>query len=397
MKFFLDDPEFDAQLQRTASAVNADSADLGETLATARRVAPGDFNDWFTQWSALAEATAFTAQRAARSGQSVTARKAYLRSAEYWRQSIFFIRHDLDDPRLQGGYQAHREAFRAAIPLMPWSIETAEIPFDGARMGGYLLRPDMDRATSRPTLLIPCGYDSTAEAGYSITAYMALPRGYNVLLWDGPGQGGMLYEQRMPMRPNFETVLSPVIDWLLEQPGVDAGRLALIGRSFAGYLAPRAAAYEKRVAALVCDPAQVEFVSRIVPKMLDDKAWQRILERDPAFDRKLEEALANPQKREWYGARMRTLGAATVGDFLRLQPAYTVQSTAHAIACPTLITDGEGDFASQSQMLFDLLTCPKKLVRFTEAQGAGGHCCGLGQNLWEEVVFGWLDEILAHG
>ena len=92
---------------------------------------------------------------------------------------------------------------------------------------------------------------------------------------------------------------------------------------------------------------------------------------------------------------MRTLGAATVGDFLRLQPAYTVQSMAHAIACPTLITDGEGDFASQSQMLFDLLTCPKKLVRFTEAQGAGGHCCGLGQNLWEEFVFGWLDKILA--
>ena len=130
----------------------------------------------------------------------MTARKAYLRAAEYWRQSIFFIRHDLDDPRLQGGYQAHRKAFRAAIPFMPWAVETIEIAFDGARMGGYLLRPDMDRATSRPTLLIPCGYDSTAEAGYCTAAYMALPRGYNVLLWDGPGQGGMLYEQRRPMR-----------------------------------------------------------------------------------------------------------------------------------------------------------------------------------------------------
>src|SRR4029077_5357568 len=122
------------------------------------------------------------------------------------------------------------------------SVETIEIAFDGARTGGYLLRPDRDRATSRPTVLIPCGYDSTAEAGYCTTAYMALPRGYNVLLWDGPGQGGMLYEQRRPMRPDFETVLSPVIDWLLEQPGVDAGCLSLIGRSFAGYLAPRAAA-----------------------------------------------------------------------------------------------------------------------------------------------------------
>jgi hypothetical protein len=73
MKFFLDDSEFDAQLQRTASAVNAESADLGEALATAKRVVSGDFNDWFTQWSALAERTALTAEKAASSGQSVTA------------------------------------------------------------------------------------------------------------------------------------------------------------------------------------------------------------------------------------------------------------------------------------------------------------------------------------
>jgi hypothetical protein len=38
MKFFLDDPEFDAQLQRTANAVYSGSADLGEMLATAKRV-----------------------------------------------------------------------------------------------------------------------------------------------------------------------------------------------------------------------------------------------------------------------------------------------------------------------------------------------------------------------
>ncbi len=392
MRFFLDDPEFDAQLQRTVAAINASSADIGEALAAASRVVPGDLDDWFTQWSQLAGMTGERAALAARKGCSITARKGYLRATEYWRQSIFFIRHDLDDTRLQSGYRAHRAAFRAAIPFLPWAVETVEIPFEGARMGAYLLRPDADLTVARPTLLIPCGYDSTAEAGYSNTAYMALPRGYNVLLWDGPGQGSMLYEQRVPMRPDFEAVLSPVIDWLLGQPGVDADRLALIGRSFGGYLASRAATREKRLAALVCDPGQVEFVSRIVPKMFDEATWQRLMQGDADLDRRLEDLLASPSKREWYGARMRTMGAASVGDFLRLQPAYSMQSMASDIRCPTLITDGEGDFASQSQKLFDLLTCPKKLVRFTEALGAGGHCCGLGQTLWEETVFDWLDE-----
>jgi hypothetical protein len=33
--------------------------------------------------------------------------------------------------------------------------------------------------------------------------------------------------------------------------------------------------------------------------------------------------------------------------------------------------------------------------RFTEAQGAGGHCEGLGATLFEEYVFDWLDDVLA--
>jgi hypothetical protein len=392
MKLFFDDIEFDAQLQRTAAVVNSSSADLGEILATASRIAPGDFDDWFVKWSELAGATGKKAGDAAKAGHPVTAGKAYLRATEYWRQSIFFIRHDLDDHRLQRGYQEHRKAFRSAIPFLPWSVTTAEIPLEGARMGTYLFRPDADKGVARPILLIPCGYDSTAEAGYSNMAYMALPRGYNVLLWDGPGQGGMLYEQRVPMRPDFETALTPVIDWVSKQPGVDAQRLALVGRSFAGYLAPRAAAFEKRLAALVCDPGQVEFVSRIVPKMFDEATWQRVLAGDAALDKKLEGLLGSPQKREWYGARMATMGAKTPGDFLRQQPDYSFESMAGKIQCPTLVTDGEGDFASQSQKLFDLLKCEKKLVSFKEAQGAGGHCCGLGQTLWEETVFDWLDD-----
>jgi len=394
VKLFFDDPEFDAALQRTAAAVNAASADLGELLALAAQIRVADYDDWFQKWSGLASATAEKGAIFAQRRQQVSARKAYLRATEYWRQAIFFIRHDLDDERLQTGWKAHREAFRAAIPFLPWHASMAEIPFEGARMGAYLLRPDAS-ATKRPTLLAPCGFDSTAEAGYSGFAYMALPRDYNVLLWDGPGQGGMLYQQRVSMRPDFETVVRQVIDWLLIQEGVDAKGLVLVGRSLAGYLAPRAAAYEGRLAALICDPGQVEFVSRIVPSMFDEKTWQRILAGDPVLDAKLQHLLDDPHKREWIGARMATTGAATVGDFLRTQVHFTVEKQADRIACPTLVTEGEGDFASQSRKLFELLTCEKQFARLVEKNGAGGHCCGLGQTLWEEAVFGWLDEILG--
>jgi hypothetical protein len=75
-------------------------------------------------------------------------------------------------------------------------------------MTTYLLRPDGSH-TRRSTILAPCGFDSTAEAGHAATGYMALPRGHNILFWDGPGQGGMLYEYGVPMRPDFESVVSP--------------------------------------------------------------------------------------------------------------------------------------------------------------------------------------------
>jgi hypothetical protein len=161
-------------------------------------------------------------------------------------------------------------------------------------MTTYLLRPD-GSDTRRSTILAPCGFDSTAEAGYAATGYMALPRGHNILFWDGPGQGGMLYEYGVPMRPDFESVVSPVINWLLEQPGVDPKGLVLLGRSFAGYLAPRAASFEHRLAALVCDPGQVEFVSRIVPAMFDQAAWARILSADSEMETALQRRLEDPR------------------------------------------------------------------------------------------------------
>jgi hypothetical protein len=43
--------------------------------------------------------------------------------------------------------------------------------------------------------------------------------------------------------------------------------------------------------------------------------------------------------------------------------------------------------------------CPEsgaaKLVRLTETEGADGHCAGLGQRVWEEMVYGWLGDVLA--
>ena len=400
MRILLDDAEMDAQLSRTLIAVAAEAADLGEVMATAARTKGGDYDSWFTEWSATAEVAQSLAEDALRGGHVVTARKAFLRASEYWRQSFFFIRHDIDDERLQHAWRQHRLAFRAALPLLECHAVAVEIPFDGVSMTGYLFRP-ADADTPRPTVLAPCGFDSTAEAGYIATGYMALPRGYNFFVFEGPGQGGMLYEHRRPFRPDYEVPFAPAFEWLLGQDGVHPDAVTVMGRSFGGYLGPRAAAFESRVAALVVDPGQYDFASRIglMTKGLGfadpDQFLARLTAADPELDAQLQRALTGSRNVEWYGSRMAAMGATTVGDFIRTQLTFSLEGIVGDIRCPTLITEGEGDFASQSEVLFEHLTCERRLTSFSEAEGGGGHCEGLGSTLFEGYAFDWLDRVLG--
>ena len=191
-KLFFDDADFDGQLQRTMSAAYVGSADLGEALATAQRIKPGDPVSWFDCWSDLAGRVEATAQEQATRGHRANAANNWLRASEYWRQSFFFIRHDIDDPRLQKAWRAHRAAFRAWLALCDFPTTTGAIPFDGAQMTAYLMRP-IGPVKPQPTLIIPAGFDSTAENGYCATGFMALAHDMNALIWEGPGQGGVLF------------------------------------------------------------------------------------------------------------------------------------------------------------------------------------------------------------
>jgi hypothetical protein len=93
--------------------------------------------------------------------------------------------------------------FREALGFLPFSSSIAEIPFGAGILTGYLMRPT-GPIVPRPTLILPAGYDSTAESGYVETAWMALGRGMNAFTLEGPGQGATLYRDRMPMRPENE-------------------------------------------------------------------------------------------------------------------------------------------------------------------------------------------------
>ncbi len=396
MVSFMKEPDFDGQLERTLVAATRGCGDLGEAFAVAARIPGADVAAWASEWTSAADTARAGADRSLGLGDRTSAARAYLRSSEYYRQATFWNRTNLDDPALRAAYTAHVETFRAALELLPYNATWMRVVTEDGSGGpviaqGYLLQPDDSRVVRR-TVLAPAGYDSTAESGYSFSAVAALERGWNCLVFEGPGQGGVLFEDRLPLRPDYEVVVTPVMDWLLEQDGVDPRSVVLIGRSFAGYLAPRAAAAEHRLAALVCDPAQFDF-GVAVRHLLGEDGWRRLQDADPTLDAELDAKLTStPLARNGQLWRMVAHGVDTVTRMYRELSRFSLTGLADRISCPVLALAGEGDFAGtgQLQMFADAVQTPVTTHTFTASEGAGGHCEGLGQDVFDQFVYGWL-------
>ena len=387
--------EFDGQFGRTLMAAAVGAADLGEAYTTAGEIG-GKYHPqrWYERWLARAESVRDAAEQAHAGGHLVTAHQCYLRASEYYRQAYFYLRTDLDDERLHEAYQAHCKTFAQAMALLPHTaspVTAAEvaIPFvssgDRIDIHGWLFRPVADDRR-RPTIVMPCGYDSTAESGWGF-AQGALARGYNVLSVEGPGQGSTLIVDRVYFRPDYETVLSQILDWLVTAPGVDDRRLVAEGRSFAGYLVPRGVAGENRIAAMICDPAQPDMGAKI------PAGWKGRI----AAPLMTVLSRVSRERADFFGSRMACHGVRTIAQYFRELKTFSMLDRASEISCPTMIVESHGDpVGGQGKLLFDALDVESKQLFAPDARtGISGHCGGLGQRVWDGVVYDWLDGVLA--
>lgn len=224
MKLYFDDHVFDGQLQRSVGKADSGMANVGECLVIAKQISPGNRDSWYQAWSQFAGTLVARGDEARAAGHSVSARNVYLRAAEYYRQAFFFHREDLDARTLRDAYGSSVAAFRSALELFEHTGRVLTGP-----LSGYLFTPP--GTGPHPTVLHVGGYDGTAEELYASVA-PALDRGYAFAAIDGPGQGGMLYDQRVPMRPDWENVVPTMFDSLAAEPEVDPDRIVLVGRSF---------------------------------------------------------------------------------------------------------------------------------------------------------------------
>lgn len=396
MRFIFDDDEsFSFETLRAVGYAPYGGADIGEVITTAARITPGDWESWYREWRSLADRIAAIADDCAAAGHSTSASGAYLRASNYYRTAEFYLRDDpRNDPRVADTSARAIAAFRDAAEVQRhW--KRVQIPYAGIQLEGYYLNVAGDQRG--PTLLAHGGFDSTVEEMYFAVGEAARRYGWNCLIFEGPGQGSALRRHGLPFRHDWEAVITPVVDFAVSLPGVDPERMVLLGMSMGGYLAPRAAAFEHRIAACIAYDG-VFSMADAMPKV--DVPEHHSVEPAAAFDALIARRAQAPTSPRWVLSNaLWVFDVATGQELLDEIAKYDLAGIADRVVCPTLVCEAEDDqfFQGQPARLYDALRCPKTYLRFTADEGAGEHCHEGALTLFHQRMFDWLDETVGHG
>lgn len=353
--------------------------DLGEVLEVYAQLEDGTEESWVTGWSSLAARLQRRAEQAESAGKLVTASTAYLRASTYWRASVMYF-SDAEDPRMADNSSATALCYERYLKLSGYPGEYVEIPYEGGVLPGHFYTSPVAEKEA-PVLIITPGRDTWAEDTRWIYDG-AIRRGIHALIYDGPGQGLALRQGRLPFRPDWENVITPVIDFAVAQPGVDPSRVGLFGVSFGGFLTIRAAAFEERAKVCVTDPGTVNWGGSISGRlrMLAGLPADRI----PLQMRNLIKDYA------WkHGV------PNTITDVIEALAPYDNTEFISQVSCETLVMDGTEEMTpGEARKLYDALTCPKEYMVFDPTTTAQTHSQMGSYATATEFLFDWLDERL---
>ena len=401
MGLFFQDPLFeDFTVSLGLGLASHGGPELGVVQATCAGIVDGDEESWYSAWSATADRLVQEGDASAQGGHAVSARESYLRACVCYSAAYHPLFGAPVDPRLLEAFRRQRAAFEKAAALIEPPGERLAIGFEGAELPAYLFRAP-GAAAPRPLLIATNGYDATIYEMFLGQAVPALRRGYHCLIFDGPGQGAVLYEQGIPIRADWEAVVGAVIDAVVDREDVDPDRIALTGWSLGGHLALRAASGEPRLAACVADPGLLSIAAGVVGRLRAAGVPEDVIERYPdipdATLAPMAEAIHADRAQRW-AVEQRGFwvhGVDTLAGYLRATDPFDLQGRLAGIGCPTAVTAAEDDPLSRSaQQVYDALPGAKALLHFGTAEGAGDHCEMRNRTLLDQRVFDWLDDVL---
>jgi hypothetical protein len=398
---FFTDPVLNQQVLSVLGAAGYGAAEYGEVAAAIAATHRGgdSYEACYRAFRSLGQQISGQGRAALATRNPVAARGAFLRAARYLATALH-VALGTGHPRWQAAaYRAMDANWALAAGLLEPAAEPVRIRSGRNLLPGWLLRPRAaaGRPAARPPAVIFTDGGDAQHAGlYVAGAAEALSLGYCALLLEGPGQGSLLYLRGTGLRPDWESVITPAVDFLAGRGGADPGRIALIGTGLGGALAARAAAHEHRLAALVLDPGVTDALAALrLPAPLAglalsghpgeaDAAWAEIAPRLPASVRFRVAKAGYPFRQPCFSALVAELGHYRTEAYLPL------------ITTPTLVIGDEADagYPGQGRLASQLLRCPHASHEFGPAD-TGRTGTPVPPHRRNQVIFDWLRTVLA--
>ncbi len=387
------------------------------------------YQPYAASFESLAARLAAEADVELAAGRYVTARSRYLRAASYYNCVLFFVLGTDAPGREAEIYGAMQRCWAAAAALLEPVLQRVEIPATGrfreldgsvtTRTGTITAYWGRASGTgAKPTVIINNGSDAQFVDIWAYGGAAGLERGYNVLLFEGPGQGSLLFEQNIPFTPYWEDVVTPLVDFAVAQPETDAQKVALTGWSFGGVLVMRAAAAEHRLAAVVADPGFWDNSAPWQPLVtamndyfgsVSNANWKELFDgTSPAYGPDGQDALKFlvNKRGEIYGSALHDQASSggVITDIVGLLDAIDSFSGDAAlfgeVTSHVLLNEYASDvfFTGQGDQVEAWLTKAASVSThfFDYPTGTEFHCAPMAPQVRNEVVFGWLDDVLAH-
>ena len=351
-------------------------------LEEMRTVAPriATYADWKREFVALAES-------ASKNGH-------LLRSGFYWRSAEFFMM--IDDP----DRKTAREKFLAAIRSV-YGAELGErysVPYTDGKISGFLPAYRFRRSRVKGTIVLFGGFDSYTEELTAVLVYLR-DAGYDVIAFEGPGQGGALEESGLAMTAEWHKPVSAVLDHFAVE------RVALMGMSLGGCLVMRAAAFEPRVERVIAYDVLTSFqevnLGQTRPGIrgvLKTLLWLRAATVVNWLVSRV--AKANPVVEWGIQQGMHVTGTNSAFEYLQSVAQFETAEVSASISQDVLLLAGSEDhyvpveqWHDQIRMLRNARSITARL--FTRSESAQNHCQVGNFGLALRTIVNWLDEATA--
>ena len=196
-------------------------------LTTVDRIHDGQPQSWVDEWTATADRLAKEAAVSAGGGHRSSAAAQYLRASLYYSVATYSADGTGDPTLFASLWEKHRAAWDQFVDLGGFggsAAERIEIPYGTTTLPGYFFRSGPANEPRR-TLIFNNGSDGSVAGAWTDGIAPALERSWNAITFDGPGQNAALVRQGLPFRPDWEKVVTPVVDFLSARADVAGGGL----------------------------------------------------------------------------------------------------------------------------------------------------------------------------